>query len=131
MTNKTIAKNIVEDFKQLHGRDGYSLEAYAILEDEIAEALREQAAQTTMPSEAQFKEAFIKAMGVKYLTHDAEWTYRWIKANTKPKERHEASDEEIEKEYDNYRSNNYSNSRIEVWVAGYRAALERMKESAL
>ncbi len=41
--------------------------------------------------------------------------------------RHEVSDEEIEKEYDNYRSNNYSNSRMEVWVAGYRAALERMK----
>ena len=51
-----------------------------------------------------------------------------IEANT---ERHEVSDEEIEKEYDNYRSNNYSNSRMEVWVAGYRAALERMKESAL
>lgn len=206
MTNKTIEE--IEALKQ-------ELEiSRSLLEDKTAEwisackernelqALREQAAQTTLPSRQDFYEWLGSLVRQKKGPPAYDDVYDWLRDNSKPKERpeatfahiqklafefakehhygdqytmfsftmgyqraleglrvfirdiekqempdtwklhrifgyaetieanterHEVSDEEIEKEYDNYRSNNYSNSRMEVWVAGYRAALERMK----
>lgn len=106
MTNKTIeeiAREIIYRMvpKELAYKYYFAFDA---VEAMLVQALREQAAQTTLPSFESFRESeqLMRRKTGKDAPMDAYWAYDWIKANTKPKERHEVSDAEQNNKLDDY-----------------------------